>query len=614
MIGALRRYESSFRSRGKSPKILDLRSVRDGSPKHTAHQEAPVRNTFFATALFTALAGSALTSACSGDIGKLPFDTGGSGGAGAGSGANGGNGGSGGDPIENPQFAPAPGGIRRLLGRQYVNSIRLVLGDAAASKALPPVDATLSEFESLAAAEQSPPPTAIEAYEASAREVAHAAVLDTAAMAKLVPCVPLAEDDAECHKQTIENVGHQLWRRPLTPEEVTPMVAIAQEAGLEYGNFIYGVEYALLTMLQSPYFLYTVEVGVPDDEHPEWRKLTGPELATRMSLFLLDSIPDAPLLEAAETGSLETQDQVRDAARDLLTRAEARTAITTFYDVLYKLRDLPTTTKDAALFPEFTPALGDSMRQETLRFFEDVIFDQNADYRTIFSADYTFMDANVAAMYGVPAPAGGGFQKVNFPSGQMRKGFLGHPSHLTRNGHSAQTSPTRRGVFLSNFLLCSEIPPPPPGVNTSFPPYDPNKPQTKKEYLMAIHWNGADDCKGCHTLMDPLGFAMESYDTLGRFRTEDENGLPIDPSGEMPSFGTFANMEEAAELMYDDPRAMSCIVSNLFRQSMGHKETKGERPAILAIQSAFESSGYKLQDAIVELVASPAFNYVDDPK
>jgi hypothetical protein len=572
-----------------------------------------VRNTFFATALITALAGSALTSACSGDIGELPFDTGGNGGEG-GTGAGNNTGGTGGDPIDNPQFAPAPGGIRRLLARQYVNSIRLVLGDAAAAQAAPPTDATLSEFETLAAAEQSPPPTAIDAYEISARAVAEAVIFDSATMAKIVPCVPLAEDDAECHKQVIESVGHQLWRRPLTADEVTPIVAIAQSAGLEYGNFIHGVEYSLVTLLQSPYFLYTVEVGEPDAEHPEWRKLTGPELATRMSLFLVDSTPDADLLAAAESGNLATDAQIKDAARDLLKRAEARTAIKTFYDVLFKLRDLPNSGKDAVVFPEFTPALGESMRQESLRFFEDVIFDQNADYRTIFNANYTFMDANLAALYGVQAPAGGGFQKVNFPSGQMRKGFLGQASHLTRNSHAATSSPTRRGVFISNFLLCSEIPPPPPGVNTSFPPFDPNKPMTKKEYLIEIHWKGADDCKGCHALMDPLGFAMESYDAIGRFRTEDENGLPIDPSGEMSDFGAFADMEELSQLMYDEPRAMNCIVSNLFRQSMGHKETKGERPAVMAIQDAFEASGYKLQDAIVELVASPAFLYVDAPK
>lgn len=573
-----------------------------------------MRNTFFATALITALAGSAVTSACSGNVGDLPFDTGGNGGEGGSGAGNGGDGGTGGNPINNPQFAPAPGGIRRLLARQYTNSIRLVLGNAAAAQAEPPVDATLSEFESLAAAEQAAPPSAIDQYELSARAVAEATIFDTGAMAQNVPCVPLAANDAECHKQVIEGVGRLFWRRPLTPAEVTPIVAIAQAAAQEYGDFAHGVEYSLITLLQSPYFLYNVEIGETDPEHPEWRKLTGPELATRMSLFLLDTIPDAELLTAAESGQLVTDAQVKDEARALLKRAEARTAIKTFYDVLYKLRDLPKTAKDTVAYPEFTPALGESMRQESLRFLEDVIFDQNADYRTIFSANYTFMDANVAALYGVPAPGGGGFQKVNFPSGQMRKGFLGHPSHLTRNGHSATTSPTRRGVFISNFILCSEIPPPPPGVDTSFPEFDPNKPMTKKEYLTEVHWKGADDCKGCHALMDPLGFAMESYDTLGRFRTKDEYGLSIDPSGEILDFGAFANMEELAQLIHDDQRSMNCIVSNLFRQSLGHKETKGERPAIIAIQDAFKSSGYKLQDAIVELVASPAFRYVDDPK
>lgn len=569
-----------------------------------------MRNSFLGAALITTLAASALTSACSGDIGKLPFDTGGGGSGGDGTGGNG----TGGDPIDNPQFVPAPAGIRKLLARQYVNSIREVLGDTAASKAFAPADATLGDFETLAAAELSLPPTAIEAYEASAREVAGAVIFDAVAMSKIVPCMPSAPDDGECHKQVIENVGHQLWRRPLTADEVTPIVEIAKAAGTEYGNFDFGVEYALMTLLQSPYFIYTIEIGTPDPEHPGWFKLTGPELATRMSLFLVDSTPDADLLKAAEDGQLETEEQVRDTARALMKRPEARASLSSFYDVLFKLKDLPNTAKDAAVFPEYSSALAASMRQESLLFFEDVVWNQNVDYRTIFTADYTFVDANLAALYGVPAPAGGGFQKVTLPASQGRKGFIGHASHLTRNSHAAQTSPTRRGVFLSNMLLCNEIPPPPPGVNTTLPAFDPANPKTKKQYLEEIHHEGGDNCKGCHNLMDPFGYALESFDGIGKYRTADENGLTIDSSGEVADFGTFANAAELAQIMHDDQRSMNCIVSNLFRQSMGHEETKGERPAIISIQGAFETSGWKLQEAIVEIVASPAFTYVNLPK
>lgn len=565
-----------------------------------------MRNTFFAASLVAALAGSAVLSACSGDIGQLPFGTGGSGGTGTGSG--------GGDPVDDPHFSPAPAGIRRLLARQYTSSIRQVLGDAAAGAATPPEDATLSEFETIAAAELAAPPAAIDKYEGSATAVAKATVADSDTMAKLVPCMPLGPDDAECYKQVIESVGHQLWRRPLTDAEVAPIVAIAKDAGAKIGTFHDGVQYALTVLLQSPYFLYTVELGVPDPQHPGFFKLTGPELATRMSLFILDTAPDAALLDLAEKGNLETEDQIRAAAKGLLAKPAAHAALNSFYDVLFKLRDLPNTTKTPSIFPSWNPDLAQSMRRESLLFFEDMVWTQNADYREIFTADSTFIDANLAVLYGVSPPAGGGFQKVKLPPSQMRSGFLGHASYLARTAHAGDTSPTRRGVFISNFLLCNEIPPPPPGVNTQFPPFDPNKPQTKKQYLEAIHHNASDNCKSCHSLMDPFGYAEESYDGIGRFRTKDENGLPIDPSGEVADFGSFANNTELGKLMHDDPRSMNCIVSNLFRQSMGHKETKGERPAILALQKAFADSGFKLQDAIVEIVSSPAFAYVGDPK
>jgi len=564
-----------------------------------------VRTTFFAASLITALSSAALLSACSGDIGDLPF--GGSGGGGSGGGA-------GGDPLENPQFAPAPGGIRRLLARQYINSIRVVLGDAAANNAAPPQDTTLNEFESLAAAELSAPPSAIDQYEASAYEVAAAVTGDSATMAKIVPCVPLAADDAECFRQVIEGVGHQLWRRPLTPAEVTAIVGIAQAAGNAYASFNLGVEYSLATLLQSPYFLYTIEIGVTDPDHPEWLKLTGPELATRMSLFLVDSTPNAALLDAAEKGGLDSEEQIREAARAMLKDPAARKALSSFYDVFFKLNDLPTAAKTPAVFPQFNAALGEAMRQETLVFLDDLVWNQNADYRTMFNADYTFVDATLAGLYGVTPPSGGGFQKTTLPPTQMRAGFLGHASYLTRYAHPSETSPTRRGVFLSNKLLCNDVPPPPQGVDTTFPPFDPNKPMTKKQVLEEIHQKAGENCTTCHSIMDPFGYAAELYDGIGKYRTVDEHGLTIDPSGKVDDFGAFANPVEMAQLFHDDQRSMNCIVQNLFRQSMGHKETKGERPAITSLNQSFADSGFKLQDALVEIVASPAFSYVDDAK
>jgi hypothetical protein len=565
-----------------------------------------VRTSFLAASLLTALSGAALTSACSGDIGELPFDTGGNGGGG-----NGGSG-AGGDPLQNPKFEPAPAGIRRLLGRQYRNSIRGILGDAAAAAATPPPDSTLNEFQTLANAELSVAPTDVDQYEASARAVSAAVLTDSGTLAKLTPCVPLAADDADCHRQVIDGVGHQLWRRKLTEDEIAPIIAIAQNAGAEYGNFNAGVQYALMTLLQSPYFIYTIEIGGPDPAHPAWFKLTGPELATRMSLFLLDTTPDAALLEEAESGGLATDGQVRTAARAMLENPGARDALASFYDVFFKLNELPSQAKDATIFPEFNAAMGESMRQETLRFFSDLVWDQDADYRTAFTADYAFVDANLASIYGVTAPAAG-FEKMTLPAAQKRAGFIGQASYLTRYAHPSDTSPTRRGVFLSNKILCNEVQPPPAGVNTMLPAFDPNKPQTKKQYLEAIH-QAPENCHSCHGLMDPFGYAAELYDGVGRYRTTDEHGLTIDPSGEVADFGAFDGPLEMGQLFYDDPRAMSCIVKNLFRQSMGHKETKGERPALSSINDAFEASGFKLQDAIVEIVASPAFAYVGDPK
>lgn len=562
-----------------------------------------MRSTFLVVPLVAALSGAAALSACtSGEIGNPPGESSGAGDV---------------EPLDDPDFQPAPGGIRRLLARQYRASIKQVLGESASEAADPPEDPTLSEFETLAAADLALAPAAVERYERSARAVAAAAVNDSAARAKIVPCVELSPDDADCHRQVIEATGHLLFRRPLTTDEIAPILAIARDAAVAYDDFDMGVEYSLITLLQSPHFLYSIELGAPDPGHPGRKKLTPPELANRLSLFLNDVIPDEALLGLAESGGLDTEDQLRDTARDLMKRPAARKALGSFYDVVYKLRDLPTLTKAAEAFPEWDASLASAMRQESLLFFEDLVWNRNADYREVFTADYTFANPALADLYGLPegtVSPGDGFVKVSLPDKQLRSGFLGHASHLTRFAHTGDTSPTRRGAFVSNTLICAEIPPPPAGVNTEFPDFDPGEPMTKKQYLEKIHHQASDGCASCHALMDPLGYALESYDAIGRFRTKDENGLLIDPSGEMADLGAFADARELGVLLHDDPRTMKCIVSGLLRQAMGHKELPSERLAISAIDSAFESSGWKLQEALVEIVASPAFTHVAEPR
>ena len=548
------------------------------------------------------------TAACDGEPQDL-FPTGGAGGEG-GSGAStntGGTGGTGG--VEPQDITPVAGGARRIIARQYIGSIRTLLGDAAAAAALPPADPQLLGLETIAARDLATPPNYIELYENSARAIANVAVADPVSYAKLVPCTPTGADDAACMRQVVEGFAPTAWRRPLTEVEIQRVTGTGIAGATAFGQFEAGVRNVLSAILQSPNFLYIVEIGEPDPADPTRRKLTPAELVTRMTFFLINSTPPQALLDAANTGALDDEAGIRGLAEQLIAQPEAEGALDAFYDEVYLLRNLATTPKDPALFPEFTPSARAAMREETLRLIRDIVWERDSDAREILDANYTFVNGELAAIYGIPNVSGDAFVKVTAPAEQQRRGFLGHGSFLARASHAESSSPTRRGAFVQDTLLCNPIPPPPPDVNPSFPPETAGL--TAKQKL--IQHMEDESCSTCHKNMDPIGFALEPFDAIGRFRTTDQ-GQPIDPSGEVPDLGVFEGPGDLATLVHDDPRSATCMVKKLFRHSMGHLETKGERPAVIALGDGFIADGHSLQSLLADLCVSPAFRFVTDPK
>ena len=573
----------------------------------------PVTPGLGAALLSLTIAASAL-AACSGTSDTDPFGTSSSG-AGASSSSTGvgggttstGTGGSGGAPIEPLQ--PAAGGARRLIGRQYTGSIRTLFGDNAAKAAAPPSDPQLNGFETIGAAILATPATSVETYETTALAIASVVVSDPAALAKILPCAPNGATDYACLRQFVETFGRLAWRRPLTDAQITSVTATGVKAAQAYNSFDAGLGTTISALLQSPYFLYIIEVGVPDKVDPKVRRLTGLELATRMSFFLLNSTPDAKLLDDVEKGALDDDAGIRAVATAMLQRSEAKTTLAAFYSEVYHLRDLTTAAKDPGLYPQFDAALKVSMQNETLLLINDVVWTRDADAREIFSADYTFVDQDLAALYGVGGPAGGGFAKVNLPAEQKRAGMLGQASFLSYGAHDKETSPTRRGNFVREAILCDPVPPPPPSVTPVLP--QGGGPMTVKQKLEQ-HMQDPT-CKNCHGLMDPVGFALENFDAIGQYRTTDQ-GFPIDTSAQVDDLGSFASAPELAALLTQDKRTAYCMVEKLYRQSMGHLETAGEQPAVDDLRKAFSSKGHSIRSLLVELSVSPAFRLVGDPK
>lgn len=509
------------------------------------------------------------------------------------------------EPI--PAFRPAPVTLRILLSWQYRNAVGALLGTEAANSVEPPPDSALNGFDAIGASQLALDPTAIELYEGSALRAARAALSSTTGRSALIGCTPASASDEACMHGFLSRFGRRAWRRPLTETELAAWVAVGRHAATAYDDFYRGAEFAVAGLLQSPSFIYMVETGQTDPEHPDRRKLTGYELATRLSFFLTGTTPSEELLAAAERGELDTREGIRTHAQRLVARPEAREALSRFFDEYLSLGSLPELPKNLSLFPFFTPELAASMREETQRFLADLIWERNADFRDAFDADYTFVNSALANLYGLAGAPETGFARMTLPPVTGRGGLLGQASLLSLLSHPSTTSPTQRGKFVRERLLCQPIAAPPAGVIASFPEPQPGEPpKTMRERLVEHQRSPA--CSSCHRMMDPIGLGLENFDPVGRFRDSD-NGSRIDPVSTLDQLGTFQNPRQLGQLLRQHERLVPCFVRNLFRMATGHVEVGGETAPLLKLDAAFAASGYHVRDLLVEIVSSDAFRY-----
>jgi hypothetical protein len=509
-----------------------------------------------------------------------------------------------GDPAD---VIPPPGGVRRLLAHQYVASIGYLLGPEAAAAAVPPLDPQVGTFDAMATLTSVPSAPDIELYEDSSAAIASAVVATPGWLAQTAPCINAGPFNATCYENVARDFGLLAWRRPLTDAEVNRLVAVAQQ-GREFdeGEFMTGVQYMLTAILQSPYFLYIVEVGAPGADG-EPRELDGYELATRLSFFILGRTPDALTLTNAGNGYLDDDEGVRAVAGAMVENPEAHAGVARFFGEFLTVRDLPTKGKDTEVFPEWGESLQAAMVEETMRLVDNVVWEEDASIVDLFTANYTYVNDELADLYGINQP--GGWSRVELPPAQERAGLLTHASWLAMLSHTNVNSPTRRGVFVMEQLLCQDIPIPPPRVNPE--PVVPDPGQTLRESLMS-HLTDPG-CAACHNLTDPIGFAFEHYNAVGRFRNQD-NGQPVDATGNVAGIGEWDGAADLAALVAADPRLPRCFVDKVFTQGLGHVPQEDAEPGFDAIDEAWGGEARTVKRLLVELVSSPVFRTVDEPK
>jgi hypothetical protein len=499
--------------------------------------------------------------------------------------------------------AATPSAARRLLANQYTNAIRDLLGDAAALEAAPPDDSSVSGWNAIGAAEIAVGDLLVSRYDASARAVARAAVRDTRRIDDLAACEPDSQGDDVCLQGFVERFGRLAFRRHLDADEVAAYTDLGAEASMVIGDYYSGIEHVIGAMLEAPSFLYIVETGEPDAAEPAARQLTGGEMATRLSFALWATTPSIELIDAAERGELDTPDGVRAAARAMLEDPRAHEALYAFYDELLDLAVLPQTPKDRSVYAAYDEALAAAMRRETLALLDRVVWDEPGDFLGVLDAPYAYVNGDLASLYGLPPPANpGDFEWVDLPATGVRAGLFGEGAFLSIFAHPESTSPTRRGRFVLETFLCEPVPAPPPNVSTTLP--EGADLPTMRDKLAEHVVNPS--CASCHVKMDQVGLALENFDGIGAAR-EVDNGAAIDAKSTAEGLGTFAGARELGAAVRAHPYVGACLARNVLRHTAGRLEHDADAAELDTLVDGWRATGRRMQDLLVELVASRAF-------
>jgi hypothetical protein len=502
-------------------------------------------------------------------------------------------------------FVPGAAGLRYLTSEQYKNSLFDLLGaEPGASLA---VDEVVSGFASIAAARNTIPTTTVEAFETSALSVASKSLQDKTKRSALVACTPKGSSDETCATAFVKSFGRRAWRRPLTDDEAKRYVDVANKAAVALNDFYKGLEYAMAGLLQSPYFLYRSELGKRENAATDGRvRLDGFELATRLSYFVWNSTPDEDLLKAAENGDLDNADGVRKQMERMLKANQANRAPRVFFAEMLRLNSAVPLVHAKEVFPKVSDTLGSAMREETLRTMEDA-FSKGQSWPELFTRRDTFVNEELANLYGIKGIKGFDFKATTLPDDGKRMGILGHASFLATHSNPRASSPTKRGVAIRQTFMCDDIPAPPPDVSAIIPENAPNQAQKTLRERLAAHRDNPK-CRSCHEVIDPVGLALENFDGLGEYRNTDA-GKSIDASGDLDG-DRFNDAADLFKILAKRPQVNRCLVNNLFRYALGHIESDGETPALEHLSKMWDDQNHNLKSLFSMLVVHDSFTHV----
>lgn len=496
------------------------------------------------------------------------------------------------------EVVPGAAESRLLTRLQYDNTVRDLLGDESAPARGFPAENVMLGFGNNADAHRASL-LLTENHLAAAEAVAAGAV--ARGLDALLGCEAGDRTEA-CVSRFITDFGYRAYRRPLLAEEHEPMLGLFRAGSAEWG-FEKGVELVLQAFLQAPQLLYRTE------SLTDWNAgrvadgavlLDSYQVASRLSYFLWNTMPDDELFALADAGELTTADAVRAQAWRMLEDERARVTVADFHEQWLGMSQLAGLTR-VVPGTEETNSLNASWAASLAEFVQSTFWDEGGSVAALLGSKSVFVDDALAGVYGVEP---GVFQDEN------RAGILTQPGLMAMLAHAEQSAPVQRGKFVREQLLCQQLPPPPPDVDTT--PPDPAPDATTRERFRE---HSADArCASCHRLLDNVGFGLEAFDHLGRFRSE-ENGLPIDATGTLldagdPGLeGAFDGALELADRLGASQEVEACLATQWFRYAMGRAEQDADACSLARIEEEFATSGGNFRELLVSLALSDAFRF-----
>ncbi len=427
---------------------------------------------------------------------------------------------------------------------------------------------------------------------------------DTESRRRIFVCRPQAgQPELPCARQILQTLARRAYRRPVASTDIDPLINLFAAGRRDGGSFDAGVEMALSAILVSPDFLFRIEKSPTGSGSPgNVYKIGDLDLASRLSFFLWSSIPDDELLRVAEQGKLRDQAVLTAQVKRMLADPKSKALVDNFAGQWLRLRNVADWKPDPDKYKEFDEALRNAFERETEMFFHNIV-DEDRSVLEFIDADYTFVNERLARFYGIPGVKGSYFRRVAL-TGPQRGGVLTQGSVLLVTSYPTRTSPVLRGKWILESILGAPPPPPPPDVPVLAESAS-NSAQSLREQLQRHRANPA--CASCHSRLDPLGFSLENFDAVGKFRTS-EGGAAIEASGAMPN-GTVIDGPLGLKkiLMARKDEFVENLADKLLTYALGRGTEYYDQPAVREIRRQVERNDYKFSSLVLAIVNSVPF-------